>query len=150
MKLKIINGPNLNMLGVREPDVYGTDTLEKINSEIEMFAHKIGIKAGFFQSNVEGEIVSEIQKAFFDKFDGIILNAGGYTHTSVAIRDAISSVDIPCVEVHLSNIYGREEFRAKSIIAPVCIGQITGFGKNVYKLAILSFMDVSDIKYTEN
>ena len=150
MKLKIINGPNLNMLGVREPVVYGTDTLEKINSEIEMFAHKIGIKAGFFQSNVEGEIVSEIQKAFFDKFDGIILNAGGYTHTSVAIRDAISSVDIPCVEVHLSNIYGREEFRAKSIIAPVCIGQITGFGKNVYKLAILSFMDVSDIKYTEN
>ena len=150
MKLKIINGPNLNMLGVREPDVYGTDTLEKINSEIEMFAHKIGIKAGFFQSNVEGEIVSEIQKAFFDKFDGIILNAGGYTHTSVAIRDAISSVDIPCVEVHLSNIYGREEFRAKSIIAPVCIGQITVFGKNVYKLAILSFMDVSDIKYTEN
>ena len=150
MKLKIINGPNLNMLGLREPDVYGTDTLENINNEISEFAKNTGISIDFFQSNVEGEIVSEIQKAYFDKFDGIILNAGGYTHTSVAIRDAISSVDIPCVEVHLSNIYGREEFRATSIIAPVCIGQISGFGKNVYKLAILSFMDVSDIKYTEN
>ena len=150
MKLKIINGPNLNMLGVREPDVYGTDTLENINNEILEFAKNTGISIDFFRSNVEGEIVTEIQKAYFDKFDGIILNAGGYTHTSVAIRDAISSVDIPCVEVHLSNIYGREEFRAKSIIAPVCIGQISGFGKNVYKLAILSFMDVSDIKYTEN
>ena len=150
MKLKIINGPNLNMLGLREPEIYGLDTLENINNEILEFAKNTGISIDFFQSNVEGEIVTEIQKAYFDKFDGIILNAGGYTHTSVAIRDAISSVDIPCVEVHLSNIYGREEFRATSIIAPVCIGQISGFGKNVYKLAILSFMDVSDIKYTEN
>ena len=129
------------MLGVREPEIYGQGTLENINNELTGFAEKRGLSLDFFQSNVEGEIVSEIQKAYFDKFDGIILNAGGYTHTSVAIRDAISSVDIPCVEVHLSNIYAREEFRANSLIAPVCKGQITGFGKDVYKLAVLSFLE---------
>ena len=139
MKIKIINGPNLNMLGVRETDVYGSDSLENINKEIKEFAKNKGIDLAFYQSNVEGEIVSEIQKAYFDKFDGIIINAGGYTHTSVAIRDAIKSVDIPCVEVHLSNIYAREEFRANSLIAPVCKGQISGFGKDVYTLALMSF-----------
>ena len=146
MKIKIINGPNLNMLGFREPDIYGSETLETINNEIKEFAQSLGMKVDFYQSNVEGEIVGEIQLSFFNNYDGIIINAGGYTHTSVAIRDAISSIDIPCVEVHLSNIYGREDFRANSLIAPVCKGQITGLGKSVYKLALFSFLEDNNIE----
>lgn len=140
MKIKIINGPNLNFLGIREPGVYGDESLEQINGEIKDFAEKNSIVCDFFQSNREGEIIDCIQSAYTEKYDGIILNAGGYTHTSVSIRDAVKSVNIPCVEVHLSNIYSREEFRQISLIAPVCKGQISGFGKMGYILALLSFI----------
>ena len=140
MKIKVINGPNLNLLGVREPNVYGEDTLENINKELMAFAQENNIEISFFQSNVEGEIVDCLQECFFQNYEGIIINAGGYSHTSVSIRDAIKSVKIPTVEVHISNIYAREDFRQKSIIAPVCKGQISGFGKNVYILALVSFM----------
>lgn len=141
MKIKIINGPNLNMLGVREPNVYGKDSLENINKEIEAYSKEMNLCVSFFQSNVEGEIINEIQSAFFEKYDGIIINPGGYTHTSVSIRDAIKSVNIPVVEVHLSNIYEREEFRNKSITAPVCVGQISGFGKTGYIMALSWFLN---------
>lgn len=141
MKILVINGPNLNFLGIREPGVYGEDSLEKINKELSLFAEKQGAKCDFFQSNVEGEIINELQRAHNEKYDGVILNAGGYTHTSVAIRDAVKSVSVPVVEVHLSNIYAREEFRQISLIAPVCKGQISGFGKKGYFLALLSFLN---------
>lgn len=141
MKILVINGPNLNFLGIREPGVYGEDSLEKINKELSLFAEKQGAKCDFFQSNVEGEIINELQRAHNEKYDGVILNAGGYTHTSVAIRDAVKSVSVPVVEVHLSNIYAREEFRQISLIAPVCKGQISGFGKEGYFLALLSFLN---------
>lgn len=135
MKILVINGPNLNMLGIREPEKYGTTSLADIEKELYAYSFEIGIDIETFQSNSEGEIIDKIQQAL-DNFDGIIINPGGYTHTSVAIRDAISSVNLPCVEVHLTNIHAREEFRQKSLIAPVCIGQITGFGKNGYKLGL--------------
>ena len=136
MKFLFINGVNLDLLGSREPDIYGLDPLEKINAELKEFCEKNGDEAKFFQSDIEGEICREIGRA---KADAIILNAGAYSHYSLAIRDAVSSIQIPAVEVHISNIFAREEFRSRSVIAPVCRGVITGFGKNVYKLAVLSF-----------
>lgn len=135
MKLLIINGPNLNMLGVREPEKYGTTTLSDIEAELQAYSVELGVEIETFQNNVEGEIINKIQQAL-GNFDGIVINPGGYTHTSVAIRDAISSVSIATVEVHMTNIHAREEFRQKSLIAPVCIGQISGFGENVYKLGL--------------
>ncbi|MBQ0104685.1 MAG: type II 3-dehydroquinate dehydratase [Armatimonadetes bacterium] len=142
MKIKIINGPNLNMLGMREPHIYGKETLEDINEEIKAFAQKKNIEVSFFQSNSEGDIIDEIQKSYKENCNGIIINPGAYTHYSYAIRDAVASVPVPVVEVHLSNIYGREDFRFKSVIAPVCRGQISGFGKKVYFLALLSFAEL--------
>jgi 3-dehydroquinate dehydratase-2 len=124
------------MLGTREPEIYGECTLEQIEREITDKAVSLGMKAWFVQSNIEGEIINAIQNA---EFDGIILNAGAFTHYSYAIRDAVSSVDIPVIEVHLSNIYAREEFRHKSVLAGVCIGQISGFGKYGYILALEYF-----------
>lgn len=135
MKLLIINGPNLNMLGIREPEKYGVITLSDIEKELYAYSFELGIDIETFQSNFEGEIIDKIQKAL-ENFEGILINPGGYTHTSVAIRDAISSVKLPCVEVHMTNVYAREEFRHKSLIAPVCIGQIAGFGKESYKLGL--------------
>lgn len=135
MKLLIINGPNLNMLGIREPEQYGLTTLEDIEKELYAYSFELGIDIETFQSNLEGDIIDKIQQAL-NNFDGILINPGGYSHTSVAIRDAISSVNIPCVEVHMTNIYKREEFRQKSLVAPVCIGQITGFGQSSYKLGL--------------
>lgn len=140
MKLLIINGPNLNMLGIREPEKYGKTTLKDIEKELYAYSFRLGIDIETFQSNLEGEIIDKIQKAL-GNFDGILINPGGYTHTSVAIRDAISSVNLPCVEVHMTNVYAREEFRQKSLIAPVCIGQITGFGENSYKLGLKALAD---------
>ena len=140
MKIKIINGPNLNLLGTREPEIYGRETLESINSAAKSFADRHGIETDFFQSNHEGEIIDEIQKAFRDGFDGIIINPGGYTHTSVSIRDAIAASPLPVVEVHLSNIFGRENFRRESITAPVCKGVISGFGRDAYILALAAFI----------
>ena len=142
MKIKIINGPNLNMLGMREPHIYGKETLEDINEEIKAFAQKKNIEVSFFQSNSEGDIIDEIQKSYKENCNGIIINPGAYTHYSYAIRDAVASVPAPVVEVHLSNIYGREDFRSKSVIAPVCRGQISGFGKKVYFLALMSFAEL--------
>ena len=136
MKILIINGPNLNMLGKREPEIYGGDTLETIEREISSRAADLGMKAYFAQSNIEGEIINAIQNA---ECGGIILNAGAFTHYSYAIRDAISSVDTPVIEVHLSNIHAREEFRHKSVLAEVCAGQISGFGKYSYMLALEYF-----------
>ena len=134
-KFLIINGPNLNLLGEREPEVYGKDTLNSINFEIQKEAGLLGIKCDFFQSNHEGEIIDEIHKARITH-KGIIINPGAYTHYSYAIRDAIAGIEIPCIEIHLSNVYSRDEFRSKSVIAPVCKGQIAGFGKHGYILAL--------------
>jgi len=137
MKILIINGPNLNMLGKREPEHYGSRTLNDINEEIKENAEPLGIEAAFFQSNIEGEIINYLHSA---KADGIILNAGAFTHYSYAIHDAIKSIDIPVIEVHLSNLHKREEFRHKSVLAGACAGQITGFGKYSYILALQYFI----------
>lgn len=134
-KVLIIHGPNLNLLGDREIDVYGKITLSDINSELIKLSGELGLEVEIIQSNIEGEIVNAIHSAK-GKFGAIVINPGGYTHYSVAIRDAISAVKIPAVEVHLSNIYAREEFRQKSVIAPVAVGQIAGFGKESYILGL--------------
>ncbi len=134
MKFLFINGVNLNKTGEREKSVYGTETLDEINREIA--THFSGDECEFFQSNIEGEICTAIQSA---DCDGIILNAGAYTHYSYAIRDAIASIKIPVVEVHMSNVHAREEFRRQSVLTPVCKGEILGFGKNSYILAAESF-----------
>ncbi len=137
MKFLFINGVNLNMTGVREKGIYGDLTLDEINLEItNRFKNDI---CEFFQSNIEGEICSQIQNAQSEGFDGIILNAGAFTHYSYAIRDAIASVSVPVIEVHMSNVHSREEFRHKSVISEVCKGVICGFGKNSYVLAAQSF-----------
>jgi len=134
-KILVIHGPNLNLLGQREPDIYGKFTIEDINSDLKKMAKTKKVALEIFQSNHEGEIVELIGKAG-GKFGAILINPAAYTHTSVAIRDAISSVKIPAVEVHLSNIYAREEFRHTSLISPVAKGQICGFGKMSYILGL--------------
>ena len=133
-KILVIHGPNLNLLGKRKPEVYGNMNLEKINEEIKKFAKNNNLNISIIQSNEEGEIVDAIQKA--QDYSAIVINPGGYTHTSVAIRDAIEAVEIPTVEVHLSNIYAREDFRHRSMSAPVCVGQISGLGWYGYILAL--------------
>ena len=134
-KILIINGPNLNMLGIREPGIYGNETLETLTEKIGEKAKELNAEVSFFQSNCEGEIIDEIHKAFTSQ-DGIIINPGAYTHYSYAIRDAVASVNLPCIEVHISNVHKREEFRHKSVIAPVCKGQICGLGTNGYIYAL--------------
>ena len=134
-KILILNGPNLNMLGEREPGIYGRETLNDINAKIEERAAQFGMSCEFFQSNHEGALIDKIQE-LRAVVDGVILNAGALTHYSYALRDAIASVKIPFVEVHCSNVHAREEFRHKSVIAPVCAGSILGFGKNSYLLAV--------------
>lgn len=131
----IINGPNLNLLGDREPGVYGNESLDSINNEIKEEAEKMGVDVEFFQSNHEGAIIDAIHNARL-QFDGIIINPGAYTHYSIAIRDAVAAVRLECIEVHISNVYKREEFRSHSVIAPVCTGQIAGLGKMGYILAL--------------
>ena len=135
MKILIIHGPNLNLLGKREPQIYGTTTLEGINSLLKKEADALEIQVELFQPNSEGEIVTGIQEAM-GKFDGIVINPGAYTHTSIAIRDAISSVGIPTVEVHISNVYRREDFRKQSFISGVALGVISGFGSDSYLLGL--------------
>ena len=135
-KILVIHGPNLNLLGKREPGVYCKVTLKKINKAIKALAQKEKVGVGFFQTNIEGEIVDAIQLAKRNKFSAIVINPGAYTHYSVAIRDAFAAVKLPTVEVHLSNIYAREEFRRKSVIAPVVSGQIAGFGVQSYLLGL--------------
>lgn len=146
MKILVINGVNMNMLGLRETEKYGTMTLKDLEKDLYAFSFEIGTDIETFQSNFEGEIVEKIHSAK-DNFDGIVINAGAYTHTSIAIRDAISAVNIPTVEIHMTNIYKREEFRHHSYIAPVCTGQISGFGINSYKLGLKAVVDyLSDNK----
>ena len=134
--IAVINGPNINFLGIREPDVYGASTLDEINAFIAEESCKRGVSVSFFQSNYEGAIIDHIQQCYHNKVDGIVINPGAFTHYSYALRDAISGTGIPCVEVHLSNIHKREEFRHKSVTAAVCIGQICGLGATGYILAI--------------
>ncbi len=133
--LLILNGPNLNLLGTRQPDVYGVTTLPQIEADCQVKAKSLGIKLEFLQSNHEGTLIDSIQAAR-GVFDGIILNAGAYTHSSIALRDAIASVELPVIELHLSNIHAREDFRHHSHIAPVAIGQICGFGAHGYSLSM--------------
>lgn len=142
MKILILNGPNLNMLGQREPDVYGHTTLADIERFVRERATKLGAEIDFRQSNNEGELVGWIQQAR-GQFQAIILNAAAYTHTSVALRDAISAAAVPTIEVHLSNIHAREEFRHKSFIAAVCKGQISGFGAQSYLLALEAAVNIN-------
>ena len=142
MKILFLNGPNLNLLGQREPDVYGRSTLADIEAAVRERAKKLGADIDFRQSNLEGELVAWIQQAK-GQFEVIVLNAAAYTHTSVALRDAISAVGVPTIEIHLSNVHAREEFRHKSVIAPVCRGQIAGFGLNSYVLAVEAAINVN-------
>lgn len=140
MKILLINGPNLNMLGTREPEKYGNITLQDIEDELKLLASNSDAQLDCYQSNHEGELIDTIQKAK-GVYDGIIINAGGYTHTSVALRDAISAVSIPTVEVHMTNIHAREEFRHTSLLSGVCIAQVVGFKENSYKYALLGLIE---------
>lgn len=142
MKILVINGPNLNLLGTREPEIYGKTTLNDINNSLKEFAKNLSddLELSFFQSNFEGEIVEKIQQAK-NEFDGLIINPAAYTHTSVAIADAIKGVGIKAVEIHLSNVQSREDFRKISYCAPNCLGVIQGFGATGYKLALLGLIE---------
>lgn len=136
MKLLIINGPNLNFLGIREKGIYGSASYESLVADLQKKAEKDGIELECFQDNCEGAIIDRIQKAYYDKVDGIIINPGAYAHYSIAIRDALASIEVPKIEVHISNVYKREEFRHKSVITPVCTGEILGLGLQGYALAM--------------
>ena len=135
MKILFINGPNLNLLGKREPSIYGSYTLDDINGRITALASELGVSVSFFQSNHEGDLVQKVQDAM-GVYQAIVINPGAYTHTSIALRDAISSTGIPTIETHISNIYKREEFRKTSYISGVAVGQISGFGLDSYLLAL--------------
>ena len=137
MKILVINGPNLNMLGIREPQIYGKETYRSLLEKIECYCKAKSLDVEFFQSNHEGAIIDRLHAAGFgDAYAGIILNAGAYTHTSLAIADAIAAIKVPVVEVHISNVAAREEIRHRSLIAPVCRGSIAGFGLDSYRLAV--------------
>lgn len=138
--IAVVHGPNLNLLGSRQVGIYGSRTMESINAEVAAEAKKLGAGVEFYQSNSEGELVTFIQQCR-GKADGIVLNAGAYTHTSIALRDAIAAAAVPTVEVHLSNVYAREAFRHVSMIAPVCLGQISGFGANSYVLGLRALLE---------
>ena len=136
MKILVINGPNMNMLGIREPEIYGKETYADLVSKVSAHADKLGIEVHFFQSNHEGALIDEIQRAYFDRFDGIILNPAGYTHTSVAIADAVKAVGIPTVEIHVSDVSAREEYRQVSYVREACIKTICGMGLSGYNAAM--------------
>jgi 3-dehydroquinate dehydratase II len=140
MKILVLHGPNLNMLGLREPEVYGSTTLAQINDRLAQDALELGAELNFLQSNHEGVLIDAIHAAFQVQ-QGILINPAAFTHTSVALRDAIASVNIPTVEVHLSNVYKREEFRHHSFIAPIAIGQISGFGAESYRLGLRALVN---------
>jgi len=141
MKIVVIQGPNLNMLGVREQQIYGPMKLEQIHAQMKDVATQNNVEIEFFQSNLEGEIVDKIQECYGEA-QGIIINAAAYTHTSIAIRDAIAAVSIPTIEVHISNIYRREEFRQKNMLAPVCASSVVGFGPFGYHLAMIGMLQI--------
>ena len=138
MKIQIINGPNINLLGKREPSIYGSRSFEDYLAELKERYQEVSFE--YYQSNVEGELIDKIHEVGFD-FDGIVLNAGAYTHTSIALQDAIRAVKSPVVEVHISNVYQREEFRHKSMISCACVGVICGFGLNSYRLGVEALLD---------
>lgn len=140
-KILIMHGPNLNLLGEREPGIYGDTNFETLNRHLAEYAETLGMKAEIFQSNHEGALIDQIHEAR-KNFDGIILNAGAYTHYSYAIADAIKAIKIPVIEVHISNIFARDEFRSKSVIAPVCAGSISGFGLLSYDLAVKALAEM--------
>lgn len=141
MKVVVIQGPNLNMLGIREQHIYGGMKLEQIHTQMREYATQAGVEIEFFQSNFEGELVDKIQECYGDA-NGIIINAAAYTHTSIAIRDAISAVSLPTIEVHISNIHRREDFRKENMIAPVCTSSIVGFGPYGYHLALVGMFQI--------
>ncbi len=140
MKILLIHGPNLNLLGVREPGVYGTETLETVNAAVLALAGDLGVEVEIVQSNHEGAIIDAIHAAR-TQADGILINPGAFTHTSIAIRDALAGVGLPAVEVHLSNVHAREAFRHHSVTAPVCIGTLAGFGRNSYLLGLRGLVE---------
>jgi 3-dehydroquinate dehydratase-2 len=142
MKILFLNGPNLNLLGQREPEIYGRTTLAAIEAKVRQKAKKLGAEIEFRQSNSEGQLIDWIQEAR-GRIDVIVINAAGYTHTSVALRDSISAVGIPTIEIHISNVHAREEFRQTSLLAAVCCGQIVGFGVNSYVLAVEASVNVN-------
>ncbi len=141
-KYLIINGVNLNMLGIREPGIYGRNTIADLEAGVTKKADDLGVSVDFFQSNIEGEIVNKIHEAY-GKYDGVVINPGAFTHYSYAIRDAFASVKLPVIEVHISNIHKREEFRHTSVIAPECAGQICGLGFKGYELALEALCDAN-------
>ncbi|WP_301108260.1 type II 3-dehydroquinate dehydratase [Sporosarcina sp.] len=140
MELLLLNGPNLNRLGKREPDIYGAETLDDIESRIRCLADESDVTVSCYQSNIEGELINKIHEAGDRGIDGIIFNPGAFTHYSIALRDAVASISVPVIEVHISNIYTREEFRHTSVIAPVAAGQLCGFGTDGYDLAFQAFL----------
>lgn len=140
-RVLVLHGPNLDLLGERETGIYGKDTIENINAGIQKCAQELSLDCEIHQSNSEGELVDLLHSAR-GSFDGVVINAAAYTHYSIAIRDAIAAIRIPCIEVHMSNVYAREEFRHHSVIAPVCAGSIVGFGKNSYLLALQGLKDL--------
>lgn len=144
-KILVLNGPNLQLLGTRKREVYGSTTLEEIRQNLNNVASALGVELDFYQSNHEGDLVDRIGSAKKEGVDGIVINPAAYTHTSIAIRDAIEGVSIPAVEIHLSNIHAREEFRQKSMTAPVCIGQIAGLGPDGYEWALRAL-----VRYIKN
>ena len=141
MHILVVNGPNMNMLGIRQPEIYGHETYEDLKALIRAEADRLGVSVSFFQSNHEGAIIDKLHAAR-TTFDGVIINAGAYTHYSYAIHDAIHDIRIPCVEVHISNIYARDEFRSHSVLSPVCAGTIAGFGINGYFLALQALSEM--------
>lgn len=137
----VLNGPNINLTGLREKSVYGAKTFDDLMAEIQQEADKLGVQVRFVQSNHEGDLIDALQKAYFDGLDGVVFNPGGYTHTSVALHDAVASIPLPTIEVHMSNVHAREEYRHKSMTASACRGQIVGFGFYGYIMALRALVE---------